>query len=165
MFGQGQTAFYFDAPVAKGFAADFSGEGDAYVKYVYPIETPVLKEGMTPHSMEWGHLLVMLKTDEAMVDGKVSKDSPSARFIAEMTMNDAIEIEYFEKLGAIPVTISARESAAVTGDDFIVNWNNSLGMPKRNELSPLKDSANYVAVVSEEVQSAILGQREPVRIQ
>ncbi|WP_319485968.1 ABC transporter substrate-binding protein [uncultured Cohaesibacter sp.] len=159
-FGQGKTAFYFDAPVAKGFARDFSGQGEAYDVNVYPIETPVLKEGMTSHSMEWGHLLIMLKTDAAKVDGAFSKDSPAAKFVSGLTMNDAVQLEYFAKLGAIPVTSTARANEAVTSDQFIVDWNNSLGLPKRNELSPLKNSSNYVAVVSEEVQSVILGKKD-----
>lgn len=160
MFGQGESAYYFDAPVAKGFAEDFSGEGEAFVKYVYPIPMPVAEAGMTPHSMEWGHLLVMRKTDEGMVDGALSAESPSAKLISGLTMNDEIQLEYFQKLGAIPVTKSARASDIVTSDQYIVDWNASLGMPKLNELASLKDSANYVGIVSEEVQSAMLGKKD-----
>ncbi|WP_180966979.1 ABC transporter substrate-binding protein [Cohaesibacter celericrescens] len=160
MFGQGNTAFYFDAPVAKGFARDFSGQGADYDVNVLPIETPVAKDGMTSHSMEWGHLLIMLKSDNAKVDGKISKDSPSAKFVAGLSMNDDVQLDYFTKLGAIPVTKTARNNPLITKDKFIVDWNNSLGLPKRNELSPLKDSANYVAIVSEEVQSVILGKKD-----
>ncbi|WP_375752843.1 ABC transporter substrate-binding protein [Vibrio sp. HN007] len=160
MFGQGNTAFYFDAPVAKGFARDFSGQGADYDKFVYPIQVPVAKEGMTPHSMEWGHLLIMLKTDAAMKDGKVSKDSASGRFVTGMTMDDVVQLDYFTMSGAIPVTKSARNNPLVTKEKFIVDWNNSLGLPKRNELSPLKNSSNFVAVVSEEVQSVILGKKD-----
>ncbi|MBB4123200.1 ABC transporter substrate-binding protein [Martelella radicis] len=160
MFGQGESAYYFDAPVAKGFAEDFSGEGEAFVKYVYPVPMPVAEAGMTPHSMEWGHLLVMRETEEGMVDGALSAESPSAKLISGLTMNDEIQLEYFQKLGAIPVTKSARASDIVTSDQYIVDWNASLGMPKLNELASLKDSANYVAIVSEEVQSAVLGKKD-----
>ncbi|KFA94997.1 ABC transporter substrate-binding protein [Vibrio sp. ER1A] len=160
MFGQGNAAFYFDAPVARGFARDFSGQGADYDKFVYPIEVPVVKEGLTPHSMEWGHLLIMLKTDAAKKDGKISKDSASAKFVSGLTMNDNVQLDYFTSSGAIPVTESARNNPKVTKEQFIVDWNNSLGLPKRNELSPLKNSSNYIAVVSEEVQSVILGKKD-----
>lgn len=160
MFGQGNAAFYFDAPVARGFARDFSGQGADYDKFVYPIEVPVVKAGLTPHSMEWGHLLIMLKTDAAKKDGKISKESASAKFVSGLTMNDEVQLDYFRSSGAIPVTESARNNPEVTKEQFIVDWNNSLGLPKRNELSPLKNSSNYIAVVSEEVQSVILGKKD-----
>lgn len=160
MFGQGESAFYFDAPVAKGFAEDFSGKGEAFVQYIHPILTPVETDGMQSRSMEWGHLLVMLDTDAAKVDGKLSADSPSGRFLKGLSMNDGIQLEYFQKLGAIPVTLSARASDIVTSDRYTVEWNASLGMPKLNELAALKDSASYVGVVSEEVQSAVLGKKD-----
>ena len=161
MFGQENTAFYFDAPVAKGFARDFSGKGEAYDVNVLPIETPVVEAGMTPNSMEWGHLLIMLQSDAAKVDGKISKDSVAAKFISGLSMNDEVQLEYFTKLGAIPVTKTARASEVVASNKFIVDWNASLGLPKRNELSPLKNSSDYIAVVSEEVQSVILGKKTP----
>ena len=159
-FGQENTAFYFDAPVAKGFARDFSGQGAAYDVNVLPIETPVVEAGMTPNSMEWGHLLIMLKSDAAKVDGKISKDSAAAKFVSGLSMNDEVQLEYFTKLGAIPVTKTARASDVVASNQFIVDWNKSLGLPKRNELSPLKNSSDYVAIVSEEVQSVILGKKD-----
>lgn len=160
MFGQGNAAFYFDAPVARGFARDFSGQGAKYDKFVYPIQVPTLQAGMTSNSMEWGHLLIMLKTDAAKKDGKISKDSPSAKFVSGLTMSDVVQLDYFAMSGAIPVTKSARNNSLVTKEQFIVDWNKSLGLPKRNELSPLKNSANYTAVVSEEVQSVILGKKD-----
>lgn len=160
MFGQGITAFYFDAPVARGFARDFSGQGDSYDKFVYPIPVPTAEAGMTSHSMEWGHLLIMLNTDASKKDGKLSKDSLSAKFVSGMTMDEAVQLEYFLKAGAIPVTKIARNDPIVTKEQFIVDWNNSLGLPKRNELSPLKNSANYIAIVSEEVQSVFLGKKD-----
>ncbi len=160
MFGQGNTAFYFDAPVARGFARDFSGQGEDYDKFVHPIPVPVATVGMTSHSMEWGHLLIMLKTDAAKTDGEFSKESPSAKFVSGLTMNDEVQLDYFKSSGAIPVTESARNNPMVKKEIFIVDWNKSLGLPKRNELSSLKNSSNYIAVVSEEVQSVILGKKD-----
>ncbi|RKF17905.1 carbohydrate ABC transporter substrate-binding protein [Alginatibacterium sediminis] len=159
MFGQGNTAFYFDAPVARGFARDFSGEGEKYDAYVVPVQTPVLSEEMTSHSMEWGHLLIMLKTPNSTVDGSLSKESLSAKFVAGLTMNDSVQLDYFTNSGAIPVTQSARNNPLVTQEKYIVDWNESLGLPLRNELSVLKNSSNYIAVVSEETQSVILGKK------
>ena len=137
-----------------------AGKGEAFAQYIHPILTPVETDGMQSRSMEWGHLLVMLDTDAAKVDGKLSADSPSGRFLKGLSMNDGIQLEYFQKLGAIPVTKSARASDIVTSDRYTVEWNASLGMPKLNELAALKDSASYVGVVSEEVQSAVLGKKD-----
>lgn len=159
MFGQESAAFYFDAPVARGFARDFSGKGAEYDQYVLPIQVPVKKEGMTHRAMQWGHLLIMMNTDAAKKAGKISTDSASAKFIEGLTMNPEIQLDYFLKAGAIPGSKAARGSDTISKDTYIVNWNASLGSPRRDELTPLRNSANYVAVVSEEVQSVILGQK------
>lgn len=160
MFGQENAAYYFDATVARGFARDFSGMGEEYDKFVYPIETPTLTAEMQSHSMEWGHVLMMLDNDASKVDGKVSSDSVSAQLIKTLSLNKQVQIDYFTQLGGIPVTNEARNAQEVMSDSYIVNWNNSMGIPKRNELSPLKNSANYVAIVSEEVQSVLLGKKD-----
>ncbi|MDV7105594.1 ABC transporter substrate-binding protein [Vibrio sp. TH_r3] len=161
MFGQENTAYYFDATVARGFARDFSGMGEEYDKYVYPIETPTLTPEMQSHSLEWGHVLMMIDNDGAKVDGKLSPESVSAQLIKTLSLNTQVQVDYFTQLGGIPVTNEARTNKDVVSDSYIVNWNKSMGIPKRNELSPLRNSANYVAVVSEEVQSVLLGKKEP----
>ncbi|MRI31618.1 hypothetical protein EOPP23_01245 [Endozoicomonas sp. OPT23] len=160
LFGQESAAYYFDAPVARGFARDFSGKGADYDQYVLPMQTPVAEEGMTSHAMQWGHLLVMMKSDAAKINGKLSKDSKAAKFVEGLTMNADIQLDYFKKSGAIPGSLAARSNELISKDDYIVNWNASLGLPKRNELSAIKNSANYIAVVSEEVQSVILGKKD-----
>ena len=73
LFGQESAAYYFDAPVARGFARDFSGKGAEYDQYVLPMQTPVAKEGMTSHAMQWGHLLVMMKSDSAKIKRQVEQ--------------------------------------------------------------------------------------------
>ena len=75
MFGQESSAFYFDAPVARGFARGFSGLGEEYDQYIFPMKTPVLNKDIPHRAIQWGHLLIMLDSDAAKVDGKLSKDS------------------------------------------------------------------------------------------
>ncbi|CAM3802811.1 ABC transporter substrate-binding protein [Parendozoicomonas haliclonae] len=159
MFGQESSAFYFDAPVARGFARDFSGKGAEYDKHVYPIKTPVLEAGMTHRAMEWGHLLVLFNGKAAQVDGKLSKEAPAVKFIEELAMNPEIQLDYFTKAGAIPGSKEARADSVITSDQYIVDWNNSLGVPRRDQLSSMRNSANFIAAVGEEVQAVILGQK------
>lgn len=159
MFGQENAAFYFDATVARGFARDFSGMGEEYDKYVYPIETPTLTPEMQSHSMEWGHVLMMFNNDTAKVNGKLSPESQSVQLIKTLSLDTQVQVDYFTQLGGIPVTNEARNAKEVMKDSYITNWNKSMGIPKRNELSPLRNSANYIAVVSEEVQSVLLGRK------
>ena len=70
LFGQGVTAFYFDAPQARGFLRNFSGKGEAFDPAIVPMKTPVQKAGDTPRSIEWGHVLIAFSAD-----GKLSKDA------------------------------------------------------------------------------------------
>lgn len=51
LFGQGATAFFIDAPVARTFARQFSGRGEEIDAAVKPIKGPVVAEGGTPVSI------------------------------------------------------------------------------------------------------------------
>lgn len=59
LFGQGAVAFYLDAPQARTFARQFSGQGEAYDEFVLPVLFPVAEEGVTPPSIQWGHVLAL----------------------------------------------------------------------------------------------------------
>ena len=69
LFGQGATAFYIDAPQAFSFARQFSGRGEEIDAAVVPIAGPVLEEGDTPVSIQWGHILAVFGDENADPDG------------------------------------------------------------------------------------------------
>ena len=69
LFAQGASAFYFDAPVARTFARQFSGQGEAYDVNVLPIKTPVLAEGADPAAIQWGHVMAMFDVGDTSKDG------------------------------------------------------------------------------------------------
>ena len=102
LLGQGVSAFYFDAPQARGFIRNFSGRGEAMDAAITPVKTPVAKAGDTPRSIEWGHVLIAFAPD-----GKMSKDAPAAKWLAYI-MSDAVQTDFTLGQSALPVSKSAR---------------------------------------------------------
>jgi len=157
LFAQNESAFYFDAPGARSHIRTFSGQGEAFDQYIQPISTPVASEGDTPHSIQWGHLLVMF--DE---DGAPAEDSVQAQFIEYLISDEAQEL-YFEMRGVPPVTKQARASDLVQKDAYTADWGEAAGEPLRNEIAPWPNAAELTTIIGEEVQAAILGQKEPAQ--
>ncbi len=152
LFGQEATAFYFDAPSAKRFAEDFSGQGAAYVVNVMPIETPTLEAGGTPAAIQWGHVLVMFNEDNA------SADSPAAGFLMN-TLSDEVLIDFALGGGALPPTTSALASDQVKSDGYLTAWAEAAVAPRPNPIAPLSNGGAVSDMIGEEVQSALLGQK------
>jgi multiple sugar transport system substrate-binding protein len=153
LFGQGVTAFYFDAPQARGFLRNFSGKGEAFDPAIAPVKTPVLKAGDTPRSIEWGHVLIAFSPD-----GKLSKDAPAAKWMS-FIMSDAAQTTFTLGQSALPVTQAARKSAAANKDAFLTAWGEATGVPLRNEIGIWTNAAELTTIVGEEVQGALLGQK------
>ncbi len=155
LFGQEESVFYFDAPLAKGFARKFSGQGEAYDANVLPVGTPVVKTGQPPRSVQWGHLLVAFKKD-----GKVpTKDGAAAKFIQHLTMTNETQHAYFQQVGLFPVSIEALNADQVKNDSYASAWAKYAQTAIRNELEGWPNTADMTTVIGEEVQSAMLGQK------
>lgn len=152
LFGQEASAFYFDAPSAKKFAADFSGQGDAYVANLVPMQTPVMTDGDAPASIQWGHVLSLFGEDNA------TPDSAAARFMMYVLSDDVI-VPYALDSGAIPPTTTGSESEAVRNDPFIAAWSAAAVAPRRNTIASLDNGSEVNDIIGEEVQAALLGQK------
>lgn len=156
MFAQNQTAFYQDAPLARGFARNNSGKGAEFDKNVQAIATPVVHKGDTARSFAWGHLLGSFPDTKSSFFG--AKSAP-ARFASFLTMNDATQLEYFNQSGLFPVTKSA--IVKLSGDPYVANWTKNAKNATRDELAFWPNSAELTSIVGEEVQSSLLGQKTP----
>lgn len=154
LFGQEASAFYFDAPSAKKFAADFSGQGDAYVENVIPMETPTLDAEGTPAAIQWGHVLVMFGEDNA------SADSAASKFLMN-TLSDDVLIDFAVGGGALPPTTSALASDTVKNDPYLTAWAAAAVAPSPNPIAPLSNGGAVSDMIGEEVQAALLGQKTP----
>ena len=155
LFGQEEAAFYFDAPVAKGFARKFSGQGEAYDANVVPMATPVVEAGQPPRSVQWGHVLIMFKKDGKMP----AKESAGAQLIQYLAMNEAPGIEYFNGVGLFPVAKTALDTDTVKSDTYTSQWSKFAQTALRNELAGWENTADMTNVIGEEVQAALLGQK------
>lgn len=153
MYAQNQTGFYQDAPLARGFARNNSGKGTEFDSNVIAMATPVLKAGNAPQSFAWGHLLTMFS------DGKTAPNDQSmqATFAAHLAMNDVNQLAYFRDQGLFPVTNSAL--AQVASDPYVAAWSKAANTAERDEISMWPNSADLTTIVGEEVQSALLGQK------
>ncbi|MEO8409791.1 MAG: sugar ABC transporter substrate-binding protein [Propionivibrio sp.] len=156
MFAQHQVGFYQDAPLARGFARNNSGKGKEFDAFVVSMPTPVLRAGDTPQSLAWGHLLTMFADGKAVPD----KQSPRAKLIADLAMNDANQLRYFNEVGLFPVTNSALDQLKVN-DPYVAVWSANAKYAERDENSMWPNAAELTNIVGEEVQSALLGQKSP----
>lgn len=155
LFAQHQTAFYNDAPLARGFARNNSGQGAQIDPLVASVPTPVAKSGDTPQSFAWGHLLGVFKSGSASIDAQ----SPQARLLRLLALSDATQLQYFKDVGLFPVTNTALETLA--GDAYVHAWSRTARSARRDELAFWPNSADLSTIVGEEVQSALLQIKTP----
>ncbi|MCD1634296.1 extracellular solute-binding protein [Martelella mediterranea] len=154
LFAQGATAFYIDAPQALSFARDFSGRGEEIDAAVKPIKAPVLKEGDTPVSIQWGHVLTVFGDENA------SADSPAVEFVMHL-LSDQELVPYAVGLSTLPATKSGIASEEVQSDQYLADWAAASVSPKRNTIASLPQGAEVTTVIGEEVQASLLGQKSP----
>lgn len=153
LFGQGAAAFYFDAPSAKQFAVQFSGDED-YAANVQPMATPVMEAGADPVAIQWGHVVALFGDDNA------DADSPGAAFLMHL-VSDAQVLPYTAEKGTLPPTLSGQADADFQADAYRAAWAANAGSPRRNTVAALSNGAEVSTIIGEEVQAAILGQKSP----
>ncbi|SEQ24823.1 carbohydrate ABC transporter substrate-binding protein, CUT1 family [Faunimonas pinastri] len=151
LMAQGASAFFFDAPQARTFLRNFSGEGEAFDKNVAPIKTPVLHQGDQSTSIQWGHLLVQFASGAS-----AKPDAPADQFLTYLT-SDAVQTQFPVEQSALPVTKSARQ--AVSNDPYLAAWAQATGRARANEVGIWSNAAELTTIVGEEVQGALLGQK------
>lgn len=152
LFGQGAMAFYLDAPQALTFARQFSGLGEEIDPAVRPIQGPVLNEGGTPVSLQWGHVFAVFGDDNA------SEDSPAVQFVMNSLSDDNLVAYALEQL-TLPTTRSGAADEAVTSDSYLTQWLEATVAPTPHAVASLENGAEAANIVGEELQAAILGQK------
>lgn len=155
LFAQHRTGFYADAPLARGFARDNSGQGRAFDQHVAAAPYPVLSAGANPQSVAWGHLLVL----PAIGGRRPARDGDAVRFVEHLAFNDEMQLKYFEAVGLFPVTRSAL--ARVREDAYVTQWAQYAGFAEADEPSKWPNAADLTTIVGEEVQAALLQQKQP----
>lgn len=155
MFAQYQTGFYNDAPLARGFARSNSSIGDKFDALVIAMPTPVLHAGDVPRSLAWGHLLSIFSDGKQKIDA----NSPQAKLLAYLALNDESQLRIYKDIGLFPVTNSAL--ARLASDPYVSIWSKAARSATRDETSFWPNSAQLTTVIGEEVQAAVLGQKAP----
>jgi multiple sugar transport system substrate-binding protein len=153
LFAQHRTAFYHDAPLARGFARDNSGQGAAFDAHVAAVATPVLRAGDPTRSLMWGHLLTLPNPRNA----RIAADGAPARLVRHLAMDDETQLRYFRAVGLFPVTRSAL--GQLGSDAYVVEWTRNAGTAEMDEPSTWPNAADITNIVGEEVQAALLGKQ------
>jgi multiple sugar transport system substrate-binding protein len=153
LFAQNQTAFYNDAPLARGFARNNSGKGGAFDALVVAMPTPVVRTGDTPRAFAWSHLLCMFGNGKSVPNAQ----SPQAKFISHLALNAGNQLQYFKEQGLFPVVGSALNQ--LSSDLYVSTWSKAARSALRDEISFWPNSADLTTILGEEVQSALLGQK------
>jgi multiple sugar transport system substrate-binding protein len=154
LFGQGATAFFIDAPVARTFARQFSGRGEEIDGAVKPIPGPVVAEGGTPVSIQWGHVITLFGDENA------APDSDAVKWI-DYLLSDDVLVAYATDQSTLPATASGQTNERVTSDQYLADWAAASVSPIRHDIASLDNGAEVSAIIGEEFQAAILGQKSP----
>lgn len=152
LFAHGATAFYIDAPQALSFARKLSGRGEEIDAVVKPVKAPVLKEGDTPVSMQWGHVLVLFGDE----NGK--PDSAAVEWIKYLLSTDVL-VPYATDQSVLPATKAGIASEAVKSNTYLADWAASAVSPRRNSIASLENGAQISDIIGAEVQAAVLGMK------
>lgn len=156
LLAQHQTAFYFDAPLARGFARDNSGEGDAFDQYVAAMPTPVVNEGDVPQSTTWGHVLVLFKQPQ-----DVTEESPQVQLAEYLSLSPEPQLAYLEAVGLFPVSKDALAAPQVSEDPYIATWAEIATDAQSDATAAYENSSELTDAIGEEVQEALLGRKTP----
>lgn len=154
LFGQGAMAFYLDAPQARTFARQFSGRDTDIDPAVRPMQGPVLADGNTPVSLQWGHVLI------AFGDHNATPDSPAMRFILHV-LEDENLVGYAAQQSTLPATQSGAAAPEITQDAYLSDWLAATVSPIPHTIAGLDQGAEVTTIVGEELQATILGQKSP----
>jgi multiple sugar transport system substrate-binding protein len=157
LFAQNRTAFYADAPVARGFARDNSGQGRAFDVNVVAAPYPVVRAGANPQSVQWGHLLAL----PMIANRRPARDGDAVRLLEHLAFNDEMQLKYFQAVGLFPVTKTAL--ARVRDDAYVTQWTQYARFAEPDEPSKWPNAADLTTIVGEEVQAALLQQKPPAQ--
>ncbi len=156
MFASNQTAFYQDAPLARGFARSNSGKGTEIDQFIAPVPMPVVKAGDVPRALAWGYVLSIFGDGKTAIDA----NSPQAKLLKHLVLNDENQLKVYKELGLFPASASAL--GQISHDAYVQKWMLASRSAEREEISQWTTSSDPITIVGEEVQSALLGQKTPL---
>lgn len=149
-FAQGKVAFYDDAVVAKGQVVSNGVAPEDVPNVCAAMSRPVLNEGDEPQSTMWGHMLVVFDNSE---------HKEAAVELAKTLVSNEVAMDYFENNGMPPVTKEAASSEEVTNDTYLNGFMNATQTARLEETARLTNASEIKAIITEEVQYALLGQK------
>lgn len=155
LFAQEQCVMYFDAPVARSFARQMSGQGNSYDPFVVPMPTPVVRAGDQPRAIQWGHVVSLFKRDNRAP----AADSVAARFLMHITTNPDIQIQYYRNVGLFPGARASLARSEIASDAYATSWMREATRADRIEFANWPNAIDLNNVISEEVQAGMLGQK------
>lgn len=148
LFSQELVGFYFDPPVARGFARKLTGQGADYDANVFAIPTPSTGNDEPPRSVIWAHLMGM------MTAGEVNKEG-GAKVIEHFALNADTQKDYWFDLGMFPTTKAALSE--IGKDPYVADWVNIASTALLDEPASFENSAAIRKIIGEEVEAALLG--------
>lgn len=158
LFARHQSAFYFDAPVAKGIARGNAAEGAGFDAFITPMATPTRSVGDPSYQTAWGHLLVLFQP----AGQTVTADAPAAEFVSHLVFDPAWPVRYFESLALLPSNTEATMSASFQDDPYAVTWLDIAARSARVDEAALWPNAPQMTdAIGEEVQAVYLGMKTP----
>lgn len=155
LFAQGRIGFYFDPPVARAFARGYTPKGSDFYKSVWPIPTPIAKQGIPPRSIQWAHLLCMFATPGA----DLSKTGPAAKLISYLALNPQSQLAYFNGAGLFPTCNTAL--ATLHDNTYVTTWVDIAKTALPDEPARFTNSSSLGQIIGQEVEAALLGDKTP----
>lgn len=150
LFAQGKIAFYDDAIASRGVAkSNGIAEADLGNK-IKPMERPVLKDGDTPQSAMWGHLLVVFK--------KSQHQKQAVDFIKHVVSEEE-SLKYLKSNDMLPVLKTALSSGEVKNNEWDSTWAAITKNGKTLEFAKKSNGTELNNIIVEELQGVLLGQK------
>ncbi|MGX8702458.1 ABC transporter substrate-binding protein [Caproiciproducens sp.] len=150
LFAKGKIAFYDDAIASRGVAKS-NGIADADLdNSIKPMKRPVLKEGDTPQSAMWGHLLVVFK--------KSAHQQQAADFIKHVVSEEQ-SLKYLKSNDMLPVLKTALVSEDVKKNDWDNTWVGITQNGRTLEFAKKSNGTELNNIIVEELQGVLLGQK------
>ena len=150
LFAQGKMAFYDDAIASRGVAKSNGVAEDKLDVTIQPMERPVLKEGDTPQSAMWGHLLVVFK--------KSANKEQAVDFIKSI-VGEEMSLKYLKSNGMLPVLKTALNSDDVKSNPWTNSWAGITENGTTLEFALKSNGSELNNIVVEELQGVLLGNK------
>lgn len=76
-------------------------------------------------------------------------------------LSDEVLVAYATDQSTLPATASGQANERVTSDQYLADWAAASVSPIRHDIASLDNGAEVSAIIGEEFQAAILGQKSP----